>query len=519
MIGNGACGHGAFPCDLGRVILASSKARDTRSVLVLTHDRGHAMGTIKHVVMDVEQPLYHFTVSGRRRWSNEKIQWENIGNGNSNAHNLLQAAYELRSGGIVVMEDVMPFLRDENGDLLARDMMRTMLSSEPRQHGLVLVFLEPPESEGSLPSILADRFVRLNVPHPRTNELEIIAREEIAKANLGSGNRVDGDTIREAARRMGIELVGLTQSAARDAVHDALAPDPMDFDSAYQVLRKRKSKLFQRELSMRVLDDDEETPIGIPYLMNYIKLQAPRMRLSGTNRARGILLVGPPGTGKTMYSKAIGRQVGLPVVEFRISSLMNSLLGETERRFAKAFATLEAMAPNITFIDEIEKAFGEGGENDGGTMMRCTGSLLTWLSDNPSPNYIVATCNSLKRMGEIGKTMTRSERFDDAFFVDVPNIDARREMLERWLKTHVPDPASCAQDIALITEKFSGADLRSLVKHAVAQAEHEGRDVTLDLLKVEAERRRMRAIALYDEFMELRRWGRMYCELAGPVDN
>ncbi len=363
MTENDGNAQGTFPCDLGRVILASSKVRDTRSVLILTHDRGYAMGTIKHVVMDAEQPLYHFTVSGRRRWSMEKIKWENIGSRNSNAHNLLQAAAELRGGGIVVMEDVMPFLRDENGDLLARDMMRAMLSSEPRQHGLVLVFLEPPESEGSLPSILADRFVRLNVPHPRANELENIAREEIAKANLEAGNCVASNTIREAGRRMGIELVGLTQSAARDAVHDALAHDPIDFIAACQELRKRKSKLLQRELSMRVLDDDEEMPIGIPFLMDYIKLQAPRMRLSGTDRARGILLVGPPGTGKTMYSKAIGRQVGLPVVEFRISSLMNSLLGETERRFAKAFSTLEAMAPNITFIDEIEIAKSENWEN------------------------------------------------------------------------------------------------------------------------------------------------------------
>lgn len=516
---SGICKQGAFAYDLGRVIVASSKSRDTRAVLVLTHDRGHAMGSINRVVIEADQPLYHFTVSGRRRWNTEKIQWENIGNGNSNAHDLLRAAHELRTGGVVVMEDVIPFLRDENGDLLARDMMRTMLSSEPRQHGLVLVFLEPPESEGSLPSILADRFVRLNVPHPRINELELIAREEIAKATLEVRNPVDADAIREAARRMGIELVGLTQSAARDAVHDALAPDPLDFDAACLELRKRKTRQLSRELAMRVLDDDDETPIGIPYLMEYIRLQAPRMRRYGVDRARGILLVGPPGTGKTMYSKAIGRQVGLPVVEFRISSLMNSFLGETERRFAKAFATLEAMAPNITFIDEIEKAFGEGGEHDGGTMLRVTGSLLTWLSDNPNANYIVATCNSLKRMGEIGKTMTRSERFDDAFFVDVPNIDSRRKMIERWLKEHVTDPTSYAQEIALVTEKFSGADIRSLVKHAVAQAEHNHGKVTLDLLKSEAERRRMRAVSLYDEFMELRRWGRMYCEPAGPVDN
>jgi len=206
-------------------------------------------------------------------------------------------------------------------------------------------------------------------------------------------------------------------------------------------------------------------------------------------------------------------------VEFRISSLMNSLLGETERRFAQAFATLEAMAPNVVFIDEIEKAFGDSSERDGGTMMRCTGSLLSWLSDNPYPNFIVATSNSLKRMGEIGLTMTRSERFDASFFVDVPNTASRRLMLERWLSGKVTDIDCISQELANYTEKFSGADLRSIVKKAISRAEYTHVELNMDILKDEAERKRMRAFALYDEFQELRRWGRMHCDPAGPTDD
>jgi SpoVK/Ycf46/Vps4 family AAA+-type ATPase len=197
---------------------------------------------------------------------------------------------------------------------------------------------------------------------------------------------------------------------------------------------------------------------------------------------------------------------------------MNSLLGETERRFAQAFATFEAMAPNVVFIDEIEKAFGDSSERDGGTMMRCTGALLSWLSDNPYPNFIVATSNNLKRMGEVGLTMTRSERFDACFFVDVPNLASRCGMLERWLSGLMEHPEVVAQELAECTEKFSGADLRSVVKHAMAQAEYAHIPVHRDLLKAEIERKRMRAIALYDEFQGLRRWGRIHCDPAGPME-
>jgi AAA+ superfamily predicted ATPase len=151
-------------------------------------------------------------------------------------------------------------------------------------------------------------------------------------------------------------------------------------------------------------------------------------------------------------------------------------------------------------------------------MMRCTGNLLSWLSDNPYPNFIVATSNSLKRMGEIGLTMTRSERFDNAFFVDVPNRESRRRMLERWLAGSLANAAEAANLLAEQTEKFSGADLRSLVKQAQARAEYQGHPLTIELLQREAERKRRRARALYDEFQALRRWGRMFCDPAGPVE-
>ena len=197
---------------------------------------------------------------------------------------------------------------------------------------------------------------------------------------------------------------------------------------------------------------------------------------------------------------------------------MTSLLGGTEGKFAQSFATLEAMSPNVVFIDEIEKAFGDSSERDGGTMMRVTGSLLTWLSDNPYPNFIVATANGLRRMGEIGLTMTRSERFDACFFVDVPNLDSRRQMLERWLIGNMERPMETAAELASTTEKFSGADIYSLVKRAKSTARQARRPVLQEDLSREIERKRLRAIALYDEFQELRRWGQMYCEPAGPSE-
>jgi len=472
---------------------------------------------LKETAAVCECPLYHFTVSGRRRFNAAQLRWDTVGSESADVTGLLRHARDLRGGGVVSFEDCAAFLRDDGGDPRMRMLLAEMLSQETSGDGLVLAFIEPPEGERRLPSIMADQFVRLDVPYPRSEELEFIAREEISVSAQSAGSDTPAEAIRREASRLAPGVVGLTRSAARDALRDALAPDPNDFDGAFESLQSRKAEQLRRELAMNVLDSSDEEPIGLDYLVDHLQVARSRMKIAGPGRARGVLLIGPPGTGKTMLARAVGRVVGLPVVEFRISSLMNSLLGETERRFAQAFATLEAMAPNVVFIDEIEKAFGDSSERDGGTMMRCTGALLSWLSDNPYPNFIVATSNSLRRMGEIGLTMTRSERFDASFFVDVPSLESRSSMLERWLTGVVDDPSATAKRFAEVTEKFSGADLRSIVKQAIARAEHSKSSLTSDHLAQEMERKSMRVIALYDEFQELRRWGQMYCDPAGPT--
>ncbi|MDP3938247.1 MAG: ATP-binding protein [Deltaproteobacteria bacterium] len=509
----------AFSDDLRRVILASRNAHAVRACLLTTRDRDHAFTWLKQVVSDADWPLYGFTVAARRRYNFDKLKWEAVGGESSDTLGLLRHAQELRNGAVVVLEDCAAFLRDEGGDQRVRMSLAEMLSSETITEGLVLVFLEPPEAAGRLPAILADQFVRLEVPYPRASELEAIARAELSIAAHHARVPMDVESIREKAEYLARELAGLTRTAARDALRDALAPNPSDLDAAFARLQRRKALTLRESLGMNVLDTlDVEEPIGLDYLFEYIEVIQPKLLVTGEERAKGIWLIGPPGTGKTMIARSIGRHVKLPVVEFRVSSLMNSLLGETENRFRRAFATLEAMSPNVALMDEIEKAFGDSSERDGGTMMRATGALLSWLSDNPHPNFIVATSNSLRRMGEIGQTMTRSERFDAFFFVDVPCLDSRRRMLERWLADRMPNCDAAADELAQLTEKFSGADLRSLVKRAVRCAEHDDVVLTLDMVKTQVERKRMRALALYDEFQELRRWGMKHCEPAGLTD-
>lgn len=509
-----------FGSNLGRVYQSARMFRTIRAALVTTRDRDQAHTEIKTLAIDHQAPLYCLNVANRKKFNPSSRLWERNGGATPAPAELFRQASQIRGGGLVILEDCLGYISDQSPDPSVRMALVEMLSAENNSDGLVLVFVESPESERQLPAILADQFVRFDVPYPRHEELVAIAREELAFATHLAKHPVEINQIRIRAKHLAKGMVGLTRSAARDALRDALMPDPSDFTRALNRLNERKTQQLKRELAMNILDASYvDLPVGLDYLFDYLKIVQQKITLEGPERARGIFLVGPPGTGKTMLARTIGAIISLPVVEFRISSLMNSLLGETERRFAQAFSTLEAMAPNVVFIDEIDKAFGDSSERDGGTMMRTTGSLLSWLSDNPRPNFIVATSNSLERMGEIGMTMTRSERFDACFFVDVPNYASRYKMLCQWLDTKIPEAPSAARIIAAMTEKFSGADIRSITKQAIARAEYEKTPLTLDHLHEEVNGKKLRAETLYDKFEWLRSWGKMYCNPAGPTDN
>jgi SpoVK/Ycf46/Vps4 family AAA+-type ATPase len=140
-------------------------------------------------------------------------------------------------------------------------------------------------------------------------------------------------------------------------------------------------------------------------------------REAGVDSPKGLLMVGTPGTGKSLSAKAIaGGQ--MPLLRMDVGALMGGLVGQSEGNMRQALKVAEAVAPCVLWIDEIEKALGGmgGGETDGGTTTRVFGTLLTWMQETKSPVYVVATANDVR---SLRPELLR--RFDDVMFVDLPN--------------------------------------------------------------------------------------------------
>ena len=144
-------------------------------------------------------------------------------------------------------------------------------------------------------------------------------------------------------------------------------------------------------------------------------------------RPRGVMLLSPPGCGKSQFCKLLGNEVGRPVLTLDVGSLMGSLVGQSEERTRQALAVVDAMAPCVLMIDEVEKAFaGLNGSGDSGVSSRMFGTFLSWLNDHESDVFVVCTANDVSKLPpEFG----RSERFDGVFFLDLPD---RKEKDSIW---------------------------------------------------------------------------------------
>lgn len=157
-------------------------------------------------------------------------------------------------------------------------------------------------------------------------------------------------------------------------------------------------------------------------------------------RAKGVLLLGLPGVGKSALCKALGKEVHRPTLLLDVGALYGSLVGETERNIRQALRTIDAMQPAIVFVDEIEKALsgaGNSGQTDSGVSARMFGTFLSWLSDHESDVYVVASCNDIRKLPP---EFARAERWDAIFFLDLPGREQKDAIWEIYLRQFELEP-------------------------------------------------------------------------------
>jgi hypothetical protein len=263
-----------------------------------------------------------------------------------------------------------------------------------------------------IPVELEKAFVVVEHNLPSRDQLETIAREIATESGeLPEGG--DLTCVIDAA-------CGLTRQEAENAFSLSLVRHGQIEPASIWELKTatlKKSGL----LDLHEGGEDFSSLGGLESLKAFCKRSL--LRTSRSNvllQSRGVLLLGVPGTGKSAFAKALGRETGRPTLVLDLGAMMGSLVGETEQNIRRALQIADAMAPCILFVDELEKALGgvAGPANhDSGVSARLFGTLLTWMNDHTSDVYLVATCNNISRLPP---ELSRAERFDAVVFLDLP---------------------------------------------------------------------------------------------------
>ena len=187
------------------------------------------------------------------------------------------------------------------------------------------------------------------------------------------------------------------------------------------------------------------------------------LKSKGLQPPRGILLVGVPGCGKSLSAKSIAASWKLPLYRLDFDTVQGSYVGQSEQQLKDALTTAENVSPCILWIDEIEKGLSGTGSNDGGVSTRMVGQFLFWLQECQKMVFVVATANDVS---QLPSELLRRGRFDELFFIDLPNANERREILclymNKYLNVNFSGPV--ADKIIDITDGFTGADLESTVR-------------------------------------------------------
>jgi SpoVK/Ycf46/Vps4 family AAA+-type ATPase len=273
------------------------------------------------------------------------------------------------------------------------------------------------------------------------------------------------------------------------------------------VISQAKAQMIRKSQLMEFWEPTEIADVGgLENLKTYIQNRAKAFDSTNLHlpRPKGILLVGIPGTGKSLSCKATASILGWPLIRLDIGALKNSLVGESERRMRQATQLIDAFGEAVIWCDEVEKVFSgsrSSGETDAGTTASMFAHFLTWMSETKSPILVMATANDISKLPP---EFIRAGRFDGIFFVDLPTGSERKEILgimNRKYKTEIP---------SVFSEKlvgFTGAEIEQLVKDSLFDGLSEAFSAIVPLSKV-----------MREEINSLRDWAKTRARLANSPE-
>lgn len=389
---------------------------------------------------------------------------------------VLQAMSEQPERTIILLKDYHLFLQDPN-PILVRKLKDVLLEAKTKQKTLIIVgcrLVLPPELEREITVVefaLPGKEALRRVLHGILESAGIkgLAVEQQEKAV----DAASGLTTIEAENAFALSFVQTR----------TIEPSVVAREKAQAV---RKSGLLEIIEARESLESIGGLDVLKEWLLKRRNAFTQRAVDYGLPPAKGLLIIGIAGTGKSLSAKVTARVFGVPLLKLDAGRLYGGLVGQSEANLRSVIQTAEAIAPCVVWLDELEKGLAgskSSGSTDGGTSARVLGSLLSWMSEKTAPVFVVATANDVS---QLPPELLRAGRWDSMFFVDLPNVEERQAIWTIQIRKHARNPADFDPvQLARASEGLTGSEIEAVFVESLYDAfDRDSEPTDLDIARV-----------------------------------
>lgn len=470
-------------------------------VYIETWEEARAEALVVEVAEELAVPLHVWTLtSGLCRAGTRNPLYQS-----DSPRAALSNIASLRGDALYLLKDFHRHWDDPEVVRLVRDLLDKF-----RQSNRSILVTAPTVS---IPLELQKDVARFALGLPDVADFEEIIAPTVKE--VGSGGRVDLGLDANGRRRLARNLCGLTLEEGRRVLRRCLlARRRLDEQTVTDVLMAKREELGRAgvlefiELGERfaALGDLQNLKKWLEQRRGAFTAEAEKF---GLEPPRGILILGVQGCGKSLLAKAVAFEWQIPLVRLDPGRLYDKYIGESERQLRQTLEGATKMAPLVLWVDEIEKGFAAAATStnvDAGLSQRMLGTLLSWLQEKRTAVFVTATCNNI---ASLPPELLRKGRFDEIFFVDLPDEEARREVFRIHLAKRQRAPEEFdLEALAAASEGFSGAELEQAIVAALYTAFASKKPLATELLLSELKKTHPLAVTRREDIERLRAWAR-----------
>lgn len=464
-------------------------------VVIETHEEARVLTLLEKVANLESWALFSWSVVEglRRSGIGERMAMTN------ELRECLKHIEATQQNGLYVLFDAHKFLDDPINIRLLKQIAQGYANT-----ARTVVFVS---HELELPPEIGRFAARFQMAVPDMAGLRKLMKEEAELWQKRQGEPVRGQ--QESLEALLRCLIGLPLEDARRLIRQALQDDGVI--GADDVARVGRSKLeMLGDEGVLTLEPDSarmHDVAGLGNLKRWLELRRKAfLEPDGSmDVPKGVLMLGVQGSGKSLAAKATAGAWGVPLLRLDFSTLYNKYHGETERNLREALKTAGAMAPCVLWMDEIEKGLAADSSDDG-LSRRVLGTLLTWMAEREARVFLAATANDVSALPP---ELLRKGRFDEIFFVDLPDAETRKEVFLIHLRRRKLDPASFDLDVLTsASEGFAGAEIEQAIVSARYESNASGKPLDTQMITDELRRTRPLSVLMAERVASLREWAR-----------